>query len=844
MIRTVLITTSPSQRRAVEHLCQREGFRDRDLRWFHLAFGGEPGAAPPSPDGHTTFTPGECRELPVDPELQLEAHPGPAKETPDALASKAPTLLYALEQWIRLAVLDGSAGPPGDLAHVVVLGTVNDHGANQLTLHALRAALEARRMLAGQPDLRVDLLLSQPLQAFAVSPEQQEISLRMLEALEPMQQSARSQEAWFGYRSALLVDETAGTGGDGDPDPLICDAIDTWGQLAEHLEIRQTAAASAGDGRHLARCGVSVAAYKPGDLLGAIAAQGGPDYRQRLLLSVLEDGEPLPPRLKQAWQTWRTQVEEEIGRVIDAHVKRVAAPPRFSVPPLPPPDAGAGAFADALKAWATSPTEVELQLTPLAGEAADAFADWLADHMGRLVDRQGLSLPEIALFARGLFQGPVPGLDTFDGKDEHGGIDIVDEYRMRRMAICRGDLVGTLDERVEDPELRASFLDDVELEDRAERIAKSNDPAVALRMPMAIAIGSRYEDEEQVLGWVADEIRRFPGRLMEQLEELAPRLSAIDEDIDKARPLAEKFWAKRVDKEALAALHTRRGDEEARFLERISDLAGTHVDRLERCAQRAHALGAWRTLRLRIVEDAGEMLAACGRVGEAFDRVYADTTDLTGAGPHVTALGDRLVRDPRFATARLSEQVDTAEAEMRESGATFVSGRRLLCGNAGDLPPVAELLPPEISEVIPWDLSSALAPAPGQSSAFADLLEELARRAFEQAGLDPTVGSTGQPPVVLPVLSTDADSPVAGFLRDEPTFLSFLWGRIDPWLFLATADARLELRLIALDVPLPGLLRHGAMRTSALEHRDRAERTGREVLPYAEIYKAILDFPA
>lgn len=842
MTRTVLITTSPSQRRAVGQLCEREGFLDPDLRWFHLAFGGDPGAPPQAPDGNATFAPGECRELPVDPILALETVA--TGETPDALASAAPALLYALEQWIRLAVLDGSAGPPGDLAHVMVLGTVNDHGANQLTLHALRAALEARRMLAGQPDLRVDLLLSQPLQAFAVGPEQQEMSLRMLQALEPMQQSARRQEAWFGYRSAVLVDETAGGGRGGDPDPLTCDAIDTWIQLAEHLETRQTAAASAGEGRHLARCGMSIAAYKPGDLLGAIAAQGGPDFRERLLLRTPEDGEPLSARLENIWHAWRARVEEEFERVIDAHVMRVAAPPRISIPPLPPPEAGAAAFADALQAWVSSPPEVELQLTPLAGEAADAFADWLADHLGRLIDREGLSVPETALFARGLFEGPVPGLDSFDGDDEHGGVDIVDEYRKRRMAICRGDLVGTLDELVEDPGLRAAFLDDVEFEDRAERIANSDDPAVALRMPMAIAIGSRYEDEEEVLGWVADEIRRFPGRLAEQLDKLAPRLAAIDEEIDEARPRAEKFWAKRADKEALSALQARRGVEETRFLERIVDLAGTHRDRLERCAQRAHALGAWRTLRLRILGDAAGILAACDRVGEAFAQVYHDTTDLLGAATHVTALGDRLVRDPRFDSDRLAAQADAAETELQESGASFVSGRQLLRKDATELPAVADLLPPEISDLIPWELSAALSPMPGRSSAFADLLEELARRAFEQTGLDPTVGSSGQPPVVLPVLSTDADSPVAGFLRAEPTFLSFLWGRIDPWLFLATADARLELRLIALDVPLPGLLRHGAMRTAAQEHRDRAERTGREVLPYAEIYRAILDFPA
>ncbi len=841
MIRTVLITTSPSQRRAVERLSRDPEFRVPELRWFHLSFDGGPVGALQAPDDTVTFEPGTCRDLPVDPSLTLDVIPDPQAEP---LASQGPALLYALEQWIRLATLDGSAGPPGDLAHVLVLGTVTDHGSNQLTLHGLRAALEARRMLAGQPDLRVDLLLAQPLQSFAVGPEQQEISLRMLEALEPMQQTASRQEAWFGFRSTVLVDETAGTGGGDEPDPLICDAIATWIQGAEHIEARQTAAASAGGGRHLARCGVSVAAYKPGDLLEAIVDAEGPDFRERLLLRGLDEGGAVPGRLRDHWGSLRASVETEIERTIDDHVRSVAAAPRISAAPIPPPSAGAEEVAAALKTWVDDPPEVEQVLTPLPPETADTFGGWLADRLGDLVDRHGFSLPEVGLFARGLVDGPVPGLDAFDGKDEHGGADLVDEYLKRRLAICRGDLVGTIDELVEDPELRRSFLDNEELDDRAERILSSEDPAVAMRMPMAMAIGGHYQEEEEVLEWSAEQVRRFPERLLEQLERLRPRLEALDQEIEDARPRAEKFFAKRTDKEALAERIEERRRVEADHLDRICALAGTHVDRLERCAQRAHALGAWRTLRLRILRDVGEVLEGIGRVGEAFARVYEDTTDLQAAATHVTALGERIAGDPRFSSTALGPQVDDAERQLRDSGANFVRGRTLLTCDEEDLPAVPDLLPPEISEIIPWDLSSALSPSPGSSDAFADLMEELARRAFDQAGLDPTVGSADQPPVVLPLLSCDENSPIVDFLRSNSTFLSFLWGRLDPWRFLATADARLELRLLSLDVPLTGLLRHGAMRTAAREHGDRAARTGREVVEYAGIYRGILSFPA
>ena len=624
----------------------------------------------------------------------------------------------------------------------------------------------------------------------------------------------------------------------------ISESVATLVDQIEHVEREQLAVGSPPEGHHLGLFGFGDVAYRPGDLLGALVAAGGPDFRCLFQLEPLSRDENTTEDLKEEWSPWREELDAEIERCLDAHMTEGFLIPDVSEARPPSAELDAGAFEQELALWATKlkrQTHKALldNLKPLDREAAQKFEKWIERHWDQLIDQRRHPLAVAEVFGRGISDGDVKGI-VRDG--------VVPARKKTAMQICRGDGIGPIDEKVEDPVIKEIFTSNSDLTSIMDRIIESEDPAVHIRMRfMRSSPQDMYGDEEEGVAWMQDCLRRFPDELQDEYERMKQRLAEADEEIDTARAEKVGFFKRGEHRERLAELEGNRLQVVREIQRTIVALAAVHEEQVRRCYGRARWLGAWRGLRRRLEKLSDDVTSAAANIRDAFDRAYDETSEGLARAQKRLNVGERLLRTARYAKDRVDQLVEDEYERLEASKAVVLSGRRIRGFAEGSIGTISDLLPRAIAAELPWTLSEALLkPDEDRDPSFLyDILGQLADCATSDAKVNAAAIDDSWLPLVLPFLSCEggAKGPVAEVLGRQkmPPFFPGLSTRDSSWALLPGEDELMELRFACIGLSVEQFDRYESMSNFRDQYRQLAAELGDEAVAFGEHYDAWID---
>ena len=834
MNQTVLVTTSPRFREVVSDLLAHGQLDARYVRWIHVETeGGEDAQGEQE----------HCSVVSVDSALLQDHVTGSDPELRKLEARVAGMIRSDLFKSEASLERIGDA-ERGSFGYVAILGTLFEHKSNLASILALRAALAVSRLLSGVPSVRVDLLGLIP--SGAHDDEALSVCLDMIKAISPLHRSRTSVDPWFAFRLLMGVEDAATDTAEevASHKAVLSEAVATMVEQIEHIEHQQLSVGAAPEGHHLGLFGFADVGFRPGDLLGALASAGGPDFRHLFQLQPLPTDENTIEDLKEEWSAWREELEAALEPLLDAHMAEGFRVPDLSGSEPPSADLDVEAFEQSLLVYVSKlkrQTHEGLRdnFKPLARQAAERFEKWIQRHWDQLVEARRHSIAVAETFGLGLREGPV-GQIVRDG--------VVPAQKKTAMRVCRGDGIGPIDDKVEDPVIREVFKSNADPSSIMSLILESEDPAVRIRMRyMQTSPVDDYGDEEEGIAWMTDCLAAFPDELKVEYDRIKEKLETADKELEEARSEPVRFFKRGEHKERVAELVGNKEQVARGIQQTIVAIAEVHDEQVRRCYGRARWLGAWRSLRRRLERLSNEITAAATNIRDAFDEAYDETSEGLARAPRQLSLGEDLLSTARYACERLEELVEDVSRRMEADGAVVLSGRRMRAYAERPIDTIAELLPGEIAAELPWTLSEAvLKPDEDRAPAFLfDILGKLCEAATHDAKVNPAAIEDSWIPLVLPYLTCEGgtEGPIAAVMDRHavPPFFPGLSTRDNGWSLLPGEQDLLELRFACLALSPSHLARYEQMCRFADQHKRLSAELTPDAVAHGAVYEAWIE---
>ncbi len=809
MIPTVIVSTSPRWRGIVSRLFAARRLDSLHIGWLQLETGNS------LPDENRVEATVEVVESGVLDEGESSA----LSDVKRRLSRQMRQLLSESGNTIDKM----GAGGRGSFSHLILLGSLYEHGANQLLLAALGAAFKARELFAGSPRVRIDIVGLLPSEshndeAFYAA------NKAIFETLEPLHDSSRPGEPYATYHLLTALEDDPPLKGGEMPEsaPDASDLLVTMVDYAVRFEREQVSAGHPPAGSFMGLYGFADVAYGVGDFLRALARAEIVDFRHELLLEELPTEPAEVKELVKAWKPWKSSVEQEIDQQIDQHMEAGFNLPGDARPPPPTASDDLQAFETELRVFAARAQSYQHtlreNLEPLEDSTIEAFTGSLQRHWDQLVDKDGFSVPIASSFARSLCEGAVEPLT------ESG---LLDERRKTVLAICRGDIIGPLKEVVADPAAKVLLDGVVGPTTLSGLVETSDDPALQVAHRLLSDLPSDYDDEEEVIGWMERSLTVLPKALEDAWRALCEkRLPEHDEKIEAHRAEKPGFFGKsehqRKEQELLAA----RAQEIRGIQEPFIALAGAYSEQVKQCHGRARWLGAWRSLRGALEELCGEVTIATRRIRNAMDVAYGIASEDLARTNWSPSISDMLLETERFSPKRIEKCVRATRAA---GVGAIMPGRRIRKHAEKEIESLSELIPVKIDELIPKTLTQALwdPTDPENYTFYFEIIDKLASTATRHAKVDPTATTSKWAPVVLPLMAVEGGdgSPLGSVMgsRKLPPFFPGLAGRKSSWTVLDGKPGLLELRFAALGLTA----RHWGRHQSMIENDEEYESYNR-----------------